>query len=159
MRADLEAVDLGDGVRGQHDHGVDDEARPVLLALGHVLDLLLDRVVVVHEPEAAELRQREGGGRRGVGSRSLPLGAGGQRGEMQGGAPHHGHGDGHVALGDRVHGGADDGRPQLDLLGQARGQVHLSRERTGRFDQSQSACPGCRFSPGGPRNGCGRGEK
>ena len=40
-------------------------------------------------------------------------------------APAEGHGDGHVALCDGVHGGGDQGGPEGDLLRQGRGQVDV----------------------------------
>mmetsp|Transcript_11718 Transcript_11718/g.34654 ORF Transcript_11718/g.34654 Transcript_11718/m.34654 type:complete len:295 (-) Transcript_11718:36-920(-) len=40
-------------------------------------------------------------------------------------AAKHGHGHSHVALRDSVHGGADNGSAQLDVLGDVRCQVHL----------------------------------
>ena len=41
-------------------------------------------------------------------------------------APAERHGNGHVALGDCVHRGTDQGGPQRDLPGQSRGQINLN---------------------------------
>lgn len=49
-------TDFCNRVRGGEDHGGDDHPGAVGLGLGDVLDLLLDRVVVMDEAHAAELR-------------------------------------------------------------------------------------------------------
>jgi hypothetical protein len=58
LLAHLDGVDLGDRVLRPHDDGRDDGARRVALDLCDVRDLLLQRVVVVDEAHAAELRAR-----------------------------------------------------------------------------------------------------
>jgi hypothetical protein len=109
----LHIEDVLDGSGGTEDDGVGDETVLKLLDLLDHGSLLLGRVVVVDDTETSkELRDRTGTGRHW---------SVGRYDRLEAKVLTHTHGDGHLALGDCVHGRRDERRLEADSLGDAMG--------------------------------------